>query len=68
MKRETAANRVMNYLELNRGIGYTNRDLANVLTIPVDSVRRIINELRAAGLVVADNMTPTVGRAYWMAA
>lgn len=65
MNREnTAAYRILTYLQSNRGTSFTNSQLATILALPSDSVRRVVNELRSAGRVIAD---PILNR-HWQAA
>lgn len=49
----TAADRIIRFLDNNRPTGFSNTEIATALQLPQDSVRRVINELRAAGRVVA---------------
>lgn len=50
---QTAKNRIIDFLTTYRTDAYSNTDIARALGLPQDSVRRVINELRAAGIVVA---------------
>jgi DNA-binding IclR family transcriptional regulator len=51
--RVKASARIISYLTTFRGNAYSNTDIARALSLPQDSVRRVINELRAAGRVVS---------------
>ncbi len=47
-----AAERILGYLSENFPHCYTNRHMALVLNLPVDSVRRVVNSLRRSNDVV----------------
>lgn len=49
----TASDRIQTFLRNNRPTAFSNTQIANALSLPQDSVRRVINELRAVGTVVA---------------
>lgn len=42
----TAAEKILDYLDLNRGTSFSNPMIARALNMPQDSVRRVVNELR----------------------
>lgn len=52
----TAAYRILEFLTRHRGTAFTNPQLAEALTLPADSVRRVINTLRKANKVVGDEI------------
>jgi DNA-binding IclR family transcriptional regulator len=46
-KGNTASYRILEYLTRNRGTAFTNRQIGEALNLPADSIRRVINVLRA---------------------
>lgn len=56
MNTGTAKNRIISFLTTNRGQAFTNTQIASALSLPSDSVRRVINELRAVGTVARDSV------------
>lgn len=68
MRANTAKDRIMTYLNVFFGESYSNSELANALSLPSASVRRTINELRAAGSVIADIGNSDARNTRWMAA
>lgn len=48
----TASYRILELLTRHRGTAYCNREIADILVLPMSSVRRTINALRRAGRVV----------------
>ena len=63
-----AKTRIMTYLNDYLGQSYSNRELAEVLSLPSASVRRTINELKEAEQVRLDATNSTHRIARWMSA
>lgn len=55
---ETARYRVLTYLKTSTGA--TNRQLADALQLPIDSVRRTVNKLRSENLLSRDAIYGTI--------
>lgn len=61
MTKETAANRVLDFLYQNKPFTYSKPAIARTLMLPADSVRRVVNTLVKKGrLVRVDERTFTV--------
>lgn len=56
---KTHATRILDALSTATTNGLSNRSLADTLGVPVDSVRRTINTLRAQGRVVRNTIYNT---------
>lgn len=54
MRANTAKDRIMTHLNDYYGESFSNRELADTLALPAASVRRTVNELKAAGSVITD--------------
>lgn len=61
----TASAQIIQYLTINRPTGFSNTELANALQLPQNSVRRVINELRAAGRVIVATVASVTNSRQW---